>query len=337
MRALIVGFLCSLLLVFSACEKGEKQEAKEVKEPEKKKLTIALIPKCTTHEFWKTVHAGGIKAERELGINMIWKGPIKEDDREHQIRVVEDFTSRRVSGIVLAPLDDTALRIPVRDAIRSGIPVVIIDSGLLSDDHISFVATNNFKGGRMAGEHMAKLLGGKGRVVVLRYLEGSASTTKRENGFLEAIRENPGIEVVSENQYAGATTETAYQASENLLAPLKKEDGSLTIDGIFCPSESTTFGMLRALQDGGMAGKVHFIGFDSSAKLVEALRAGEIDALMLQNPMNIGYLGVVTMAKHLAGEKVEKRIDTGATVVTRENMDQPEIKQLLEPDLDKWL
>jgi len=250
---------------------------------------------------------------------------------------VEDFISRGVSGIVLAPLDEMALRIPVREAVGSGIPVVIIDSGINSDDHISFVATDNYKGGLLAGEHMAGLLGGRGRVIVLRYLEGSASTTKRENGFLEVVKRHPGIEVVVENQYAGPTTETAYRQSENMLAPLKNRDGSLNIHGIFCPSESTTFGMLRALQDGGLAGTARFVGFDSSIKLVQALRAGEIDALVLQDPMNIAYVGVKTMVRHLKGEPVEKRIDTGATVVTKENMDRPRIKELLEPDLDKWL
>lgn len=334
MRALIVMFLCSSFLMFSACEKEKFDKAKE---PQMKKLTIALIPKCTTHEFWKTVHAGGIKGAREFDIKMIWKGPIKEDDREHQIQVVENFTSGGVDGIVLAPLDDTALRIAVRDAVRNGVPVVIIDSGINSDDHVSFVATDNYRGGVLAGEHMVELLGGKGKVIVLRYLEGSASTSKREQGFLDTVKKHPGITVVSENQYAGATTETAYRASENMLAPLKAEDGSLTIDGIFCPSESTTFGMLRALQDGRIAGKVRFVGFDSSAKLVEALRAGELDALILQDPLNMGYLGIKTMVAHLKGEKIQKRVDTGATVVTKENMDQPGVKELLVPDLDKWL
>jgi ribose transport system substrate-binding protein len=300
-------------------------------------VTIAVIPKGTTHEFWKSIHAGAVKAARELDVEVIWKGPLKEDDREAQIAVVEDFITRGVSGIVLAPLDDAALRAPVTNAVRSGIPVVIIDSGLKSDDYVSFVATDNYRGGRLAGEHMAKLLGGKGRVVMLRYQEGSASTMNRERGFLDAVAEHPGIEVVSANQYGGATTESAYQASENLLAPLKSADGTLLIDGIFCPNESTTFGMLRALQDAGLAGKVRFIGFDSSIKLVEALRKGEIDALVVQNPMRMGYLGVKTMVEHLQGKTVERRIDTGVTLVTREKMEEPEIKELLQPDLARWL
>jgi ribose transport system substrate-binding protein len=303
---------------------------------EKTETVIAVIPKGTTHEFWKSIHAGAVRAARELNVKIIWKGPLKEDDREQQIKVVENFISKRVTGIVLAPLDDVALRGPVRAAMRAGIPVVIIDSGLKSDDYVSFVATDNYRGGSMAGEYLASRLNGRGKVVMLRYQEGSASTMERERGFLDAIAKFPGIQLVSANQYGGATTESAYKASENLLNPLK-QGGKLTIDGIFCPNESTTFGMLRALQDGGLAGTVTFVGFDSSEKLVEALRRGAIHGLILQNPMKMGYLGVQTLVAHLRGETVEKRIDTGVTLVTPENMDAPEIKELLAPDLKPWL
>jgi ribose transport system substrate-binding protein len=173
-------------------------------------------------------------------------------------------------------------------------------------------------------------------VIMLRYQEGSASTMKREQGFLDAIAEHKDIEVVSSNQHGGATTESAFSNSENLLAPLKA-DGGLSIDGIFCPNESTTFGMLRALKDAGLAGKVIFVGFDSSPKLVEAMRNDVIHGLVLQNPMKMGYLGVKTLAAHLKGEPVEKRIDTGVVLITPENMDEPESMELLEPDYDKWL
>ena len=300
-------------------------------------LTIAVIPKGTTHEFWKSIHAGAVKAAKELGVEIIWKGPLKEDDRDEQIKVVEDMTNRGVSGIVLAPLDDTALRLPVEEATRKDIPVVIIDSGLQSEDYVSFVATDNYNGGKLAGEHMAELLGGEGKVIMLRYAEGSASTMQREQGFVDGIAAAEGIELVSSNQYGGATTESAYKASENLLAPLKSDDGSLTVDGIFCPNESTTFGMLRALQDGRLAGKVKFIGFDSSEKLVAALQSGELNALVLQDPMNMGYLGVKTMVQHLKGEDVEGRISTGENLVTPNNMDEPDMQSLLKPDYKKWL
>jgi len=320
--------LCSTLLLPS-CAKKEQSAAG--------KMTIAVIPKGTTHEFWKSIHAGAVKAAAETGVEIIWKGPLKEDDRDAQISVVEDFISRRVNGIVLAPLDDTALRSPVANATHSGIPVIIIDSDLKSEDYVSFVATDNYKGGRLAGKRMAEILKGKGKVVMLRYQEGSASTFNREKGFLDEIAEAKGITVVSANQYGGPTTETAYRSSENLLGPLKTSGGTLTIDGIFCPNESTTFGMLRALQDGGFAGKITFVGFDASTKLIEALAKGEIHGLVLQNPFLMGYAGVKSIVAHLKGEKVERKIDTGVALATKENMDQPEIAQLLRPDLSEWL
>jgi len=334
-RITIAVLLIAAVLVITI---GCKQEA----DSGSAKYRIAVIPKGTTHVFWKSIHAGAIKAQQEfkaagIDVEIIWKGPLKEDDRESQIRVVEDFVTRGVTGIVLAPLDDAALRTPVRDAVNNGIPVVIIDSGLKSDDYTSFVATDNYIGGQKGGEHLAKVIGGKGKVIMLRYQEGSASTMNREQGFLDAIAKHPEIKVVSSNQYGGATTESAFQASENLLAPLRTPDGGLTIDGIFCPNESTAFAMLRALKDTALAGKVHYVGFDSSDQLVKALAEGHIEGLVLQDPINMGYLGVKTIVAHLRGEKVEKRIDTGSEVATPQNMNDPKMKNLLEPDYKKWL
>ena len=300
-------------------------------------LTIAVIPKGTTHVFWKSIHAGAVKAAEEMGVSIIWKGPLKEDDRESQITVVENFITTGVSGIVLAPLDNMALRRPVTEAVRNGIPVVIIDSDLKSDDYASFVATDNYVGGQKAGSHLAKILNGKGKVAMLRYQEGSASTANREQGFLDAIAQFPDIEVVSSNQYGGATTETAYQASENMLGPLKMADDTLAIDGLFCPNESTTFGMLRALQDSKLAGKVKFVGFDSSEMLIRALEKGHINGLILQDPMNMGYLGVKKLVQHIRGQTVEEKIDTGSTIVTTESMKQPDVQAVLNPDYKKWL
>lgn len=306
--------------------------------PEKPgRITIAVIPKGTSHVFWQSIHAGAKKAAQELDVDIIWRGPLREDDRDSQVSEVEGFVTRGVSGIVLAPLDETALVGPVDGAMKQKIPVVIFDSGLKGENYVSFVATDNFKGGKLGGEELVRRLNGKGKVVLLRYAEGSDSTNQREQGFLEAMKEAPGIEVVSANQYGGADVEGAYKKSESLLSVHKKADGSLGIDGIFCPNESTTFAMLRVLHDNGWSGKVRYVGFDASEHLVKALEEGSIDALVLQDPVKMGYLGVKTMVAHLKGEKVERRIDTGVHVVTRENMTQPEMKDLLSPDLSKWL
>jgi ribose transport system substrate-binding protein len=300
--------------------------------------TIAVIPKGTTHEFWKAINAGAIKAQRELTAagtqtDIIWKGPLREDDRDQQIQVVENFMARRVNAIVLAPLDSQALVRPVHHALQAGVPVVVMDSGLKSDEYVSFVATDNYKGGVMAGEEMGKLLGGKGKVILLRYQVGSASTEARESGFLEALKKFPGIQLISSDQHAGATRELAYQASQNLLNRFGRE-----VNGVFCPCEPPTIAMTKALRDLGLAGgKVKMVGFDAGSQSVLDLKNGDLQALVVQNPMLMGYLGVVTAVKHLRGEQVEKRIDTGVALVTSQNMNQPEITELLHPPLEKYL
>lgn len=306
---------------------------------ERRSYTIAVIPKGTTHEFWKSINAGAFKARNELRdkgvrINVIWKGPLKEDDRDQQIQVVENFMTRRVSGIVLAPLDSQALVRPVENAVEGKVPVVVIDSGLKSDKYVSFVATDNYKGGQMAGDYLGTLLAGKGNVILLRYAVGSASTEARENGFLDVLKsKHPNINLISTDQYAGATRETAYQASQNLLNRFGRE-----VDGIFCANEPSTIAMTKALRDIGRAGGiVKMVGFDAGSQSVVDMKNGDLQGLIVQNPVLMGYLGVMTMIDHLEGKPVEKRIDTGVVLVTSENMEMPGIKELLNPPLEKYL
>jgi ribose transport system substrate-binding protein len=301
------------------------------------RLTIAMIPKGTTHNFWQSIHAGGEKAAQELGVNLIWRGPLREDDRSSQISEVEGFITRGVSGIALAPLDESALAPPVADAQRAKIPVVIFDSGLKGSDYVSFVATDNRKGGRIAGEHVAARLNGKGKAILLRYAEGHDSTTQREEGFLEALAAHKGIQILSSNQYVGADVEGAYKRAESLLSNYRKADGGLDVDAIFCVNESSTFAVMRVLQDQGWAGQVRFLGFDASDNLVKGLKEGHIEALVIQDPVKMGYLAVKTLVSHIKGEPVEKRIDTGVHLATQQNMNEPEMKELLSPDLSKWL
>jgi ribose transport system substrate-binding protein len=304
--------------------------------PANKKLQIAVIPKGTTNEFWKAIHAGAVKAANERGnVDIIWKGPIREDDREEQIKVVENFVSQGVDGIVLAPLDDQALVPVLNDAKARKIPVVIFDSAVKWNDSVSFVATNNFKAGALGAERLAEVLGGKGDVILLRYAEGSASTMEREAGFLDTMaRKYPGIKIVSSNRYAGATVEPAYAAAENLISTFK------TVNGIFTPNESTTLGTLLALRAAGRIGgqnEVKLVGFDAGDKLVEALGKGELYGLVLQNPLRMAELAVNALVDSLAGKPVEKRIDTGEYMITPQNMKQPDMNLLLHPPVDQYL
>jgi len=287
---------------------------------------IAVIPKGTTHTFWKSVEAGARRAGAELGAEILWKGPLKEDDRAQQIGVVQQFVGSGVSGIVLAPLDDTALRTPVKSANDRNIPVVIFDSALKGEagkDFVSYVATDNRRGGRLAGEELARLLNGKGKVVLLRYAEGSASTLEREAGFLEALAPHPGIELIVSNRYAGATVATAQDAAMNLIDKLREADG------IFASNESATQGMLLALRQTGLVKKKIFVGFDTSVNLLAAMERGDIQALVAQNPTRMGYLAVSTIVRHLRGEKVEPAIDTGCILVTKANRHTPEVEAVL--------
>ena len=303
------------------------------------KLTIAVIPKGTSHEFWKSIHAGAVKAGRELEtdgrtIELIWKGPLREDDREQQVQVVENFIGRRIDGMVLAPLDSQALVGPVETAGRAKIPVVIIDSGLNTDRIVSYIATNNYLGGELAADRLAELLGGDGKALMLRCQVGSASTEEREAGFLNRIRgRHPGVQIVSSDQHGGATRDTAYRASQNLLNRFGRE-----VEAIFTPNESTTVGMLLAMRDAGLAGgRVILVGFDSGEQLVGALKDGDLQGLVSQNPFQMGYLGVKTLVDHIDGKPVDPMVDTGVTLVTPENIDDPAIRDLLNPPLDQYL
>jgi ribose transport system substrate-binding protein len=300
---------------------------------QQKTLKIAVIPKGTMHVFWKSIHAGAKAAEKELkGVQIDWQGPVVEDDRRAQIDLVETFIQRRMDGIVLAPLDDKALIAPVKAAGAAGIPVVIIDSDLAdATAYVSFVATDNCKGGVLGAQRLAELLGDKGgKVILLRYQVGSASTENREKGFMDEIAKHPKVQVISSDQYAGATVESAMTASQTLLTKY----GEGQVDGIFCPNESSAYGMLQALRGANRAGKIKYVGFDASDRLVEALEKGEISGLVVQNPYKMGYAGVRTIVAHIRGEKVPKRIDTGVVLVTPENISEPEVQKLVHPPLE---
>ena len=330
-RFMIAAWIAMLAI---ACAKHEQTTAPK----SGKSFTIAVIPQGSTHEFWKSIHAGAMRTaqdEAKAGVNVtiIWKGPMREDDREQQVQVVEGFVTQHVDGIVLAPFDKNALVRPVEEAKRAGIPTVVVDSGLESADPISFVASNNYHGGELAADEMGRLLNGKGKVLALRYQEGVFSTEQREKGFIERIKAAyPNIQLISSNQFAGATRDTAKTAAENLLNRFGND-----LDGLFTPNESSTAGALLALEDAGKAGKIRFIGFDSSEVFVKAMRDGKLHGIVVQNPFRMGELGVKTVVDHLLSKPVEKRVDTGVTLITPANLDAPESQALLHPPLEKYL
>ncbi len=293
-----------------------------------RRLTIAVVPMGTTHEFWKSIHAGAETAARELGVRIIWKGPLRETDRNEQLQIVETLTGSGIDALVLSPIDDRALVRPVVEAAGLGIPTVIFNTALSGDAPAATISTDNFRGGVLAAGLVGKLTGGRGRVILMRVTEGVEGTMKREEGFLRTLRADfPGLAIVSDNQYAGASTEGAYQTMENLLARFQ------TVDAVFTPNESTTFGALRALEDHGLAGRIVHVGFDSSAKLIEAMAGRKIQGLVLQDPFEMGYRSVRTAVARLRGEPFERSVATGVVLATPDNMNEPAIRRLLAPDL----
>lgn len=322
----------TIAFFLQACSSKESSKEAAQTDTNPDNIQIAVIPKGTTHIYWNSVHAGAAKAAKELGVTIHWQGPLKEDDRQVQIQTMQNFISRGVNAIALAPLDSRSLIPSVKTARNRHIPVIIFDSDLGSEEYESFVATDNLEGGRLSAKRLAEVMGGKGKVILLRYAEGSASTTNREEGFLQGMKDyGKGIDIISSNQYAGVTIEKALQVAQNLLNRFPD------VGGVFCPNETSAQAMLRALQMSNKAGKVKLIGFDANETLVKALQKGEVHGLALQDPFTMGYLAVATATKAIRGERYERRIDTGVQMVTPENMDQAQMKVLLYPEIDKWL
>lgn len=291
-------------------------------------LRIAVVPKGTSNIYWQTVHAGARKAEQELeGVEVLWKGPTVETDREQQISILQDFIVQDVDGIVVAPQDAEAMVSVIERASRKDIPVVIIDSGINTEEYVSYVATDNYLGGQKAGEEMAKYLNETGKVVMIMNDPGGASTNQREKGFEEVVAKFPNVELV-DKQYHYNQSDKARAVMEDLIT--RHPD----LNGVFCSNESSSIGTLLAIQTKQLSDKLTFIGFDSSDDLIKGLESGDMNAIIQQDPFKIGYDGVKTMLSHLHGEGVERRVDTGVYVVTKENMSQPEINALLHPQLD---
>ncbi len=284
---------------------------------------IAVIPKGTSSVFWESVHAGAEKAGKEFGYEISWNGPELESDRERQIQIVEDFIALKVAGIVLAPNGSNALVPKVEEMFARNIPCVIIDSEIDTDKYVSFAATNNYQGGVIAARRMGKILDGKGKVIVVKFMPGSGSTTNRENGFIDTIeKEFTGIEIV-DTKYGMATVETALQAAEDLLTKHTE------LDGLYACNAGTSVGSAQALQSQGRTDSIKMVGFDAEETLIDKLKSGVIDSLVVQDPYKMGYIGVKTLVDKLNGKEVPKSIDTGVELITVERLEEPKIKALL--------
>lgn len=292
---------------------------------------VGVVPKGTNHTFWQSVHAGAIKAGKEFGLEILWNAPQLEIDTARQISIVENLITRQVDGIVLAPVDADALVAVVERAAGEGIPVAIFDSAINTDRIVTFVVTDNYQGGVMAADRMGEILDGKGKVGVIGFMPGSASTMKREAGFVETVESRfPGIEVVGV-RFNMADRAKALAEAENLLT------AHPDLAGFFADNESSVDGTVQAVKLRGLSGKVKIVGFDASETLVADMRAGVIDSIVVQDPFKMGYESTRQMSIHLAGGETEPHIDSGAYLLRPENVDTPEMQAVVFPDLEYWL
>ena len=293
-------------------------------------IQIAVIPKSVGNEYWAAVQAGAMRAKADLAtegiaVDILWKGTEREDQIDQQKQIVADFVAQKVDAIVLAPMHARYLVPAVEAAVAAKVPVILIDSSLNSAVATSTVATDNYRAGMFAARRLAEVIGGKGKVLMLRFQPGHASTAPRESGFLDTIKKHPEIEVVSSDQFAGPTVESAQKAGQALL---DRFGGDLK--GVFTPNLISTTGMLQALRAAGLAGKVSFVGFDSTTEQIEALRKGEMQGMMVQQPFMMGYTGVRSAGAALQGKPGDKEVATDAKLVTKDNLDTPEIQRLLK-------
>ena len=317
------------LFIFTGC--GDKGSSGSNSTTDKKKIVV--VPKAYDVDFWKVVHGGMAKAAIENpNYEVVWQSPSVNGDSSSQKATMETLIGQQYDAISVAPIDERELVKTISSAKKAGVKVLVWDSGVSKEDDIeTFIATDNYKGGVLCAEALAKAMDQKGTVAMLRYVEGSASTTKREQGFLDTIKKYEGITYKEINQRGGKDEATAKTASENILQANKD------IQGFFCPNQTTTEGMLLALKQLNQNGKIKVVGFDFNPAIADAIKSGDLYATAAQNPFRMGYLAVTEAIKVLEGKKIEKRVDTGVAIITNENMNSEEMKEVLFPDYNSWI
>ena len=295
---------------------------------------VAVIAKSTVNAYWKAVEAGAKQAGEEERLDVIWTGPDAETNHTQQANMVDNMVNRGVAGIVLAPTNFDALVRPVESAVQRGVPVVLMDSTLNSKTPTSVVATDNEAAGRQAADALAAAIGDKkpngGKVIMLRFLEGSGSTEAREKGFVEELKAK-GLTLLDSAYTKGTGSTTDAADTADALIRRNTKDGTLAADGIFASNQPTAIGMLRKLEQFKAQGTkidAPFVGFDAHEVLLNGIREGKVAAIVTQDPRQIGYVAVKTMAKVLRKEPVEPTISTATATITKANIDDAKIKAI---------
>lgn len=316
-RRVLLALVAATALVASAC--GDDDGAEDGGEEQ---LDIVLIQGVAGDEFYITMDCGAAAAAEELGVNYSVQGPSEFDPTE-QIPIVEAVTAQQPDAILIAPTERTALAGPLQAAQDAGITVVLVDT-IVDDPNIgiSRIATDNVEGGRVAGEALVELIGGEGTVFVNTTQPGVSTVEERVQGFEEVIEGEPGIE------YLGAefNNDDATRAAEITSAVLA---GNPDLAGIFATNLFSAEGAATALREAGAQEQVQLVGFDASPGQVGQLEEGLVQALVAQNPREIGVQGVQTAVASLRGEDFEEQITTPLTVVTQENLDDPAVRDTL--------
>jgi ribose transport system substrate-binding protein len=326
-----IACLITLTPLLSACQKqpeettgGPPAAPPDTPAASSESRTIAVVPKGVAFDFWLTVKAGAEAAGREENAQILWNGPDKETNVAGQIAILEDFINRKVDAIVMAATDATALVDTIKKASTAGIPVVTIDSGVASDIPVSLIATDNEKGAAMAAEHLAGLIGKKGEVGLVPFIQGAATSDARERGFKQGLTKSPNVKLAA-TLYSKSQSDEAIRVTEDMLT------SHPDLAGIFAANEPGAIGCAQVLEAKGKAGKVKLVAFDAAPTEIQALERGTIQALVVQNPYKMGYEGVKAALRAVRDEPVEKRIDTGVAIVTQENLQTEEIQRLLKP------
>jgi ribose transport system substrate-binding protein len=291
--------------------------------------TVAVIPKASADIFWQSVHAGAVKSSWENNVKIVWDGPANETDIATEMQIVETMINRRVDAIALAPSDKSAFKIVVDRASAAGIPVIIYDSGIDTENYVTFVATDNYLGGKMGADRLGQVLAGKGKIVMVKTVPGGASTTAREDGFRDELKAKfPAIQILDE-RYGMASIAQSLTVTENMLT------AHPDLDGMFCSNESGTSGAAQALK--ARRSKIKLVGFDSSPMLIDQLQAGWINTLVIQDPFKMGETAFDEAVKAIRGEKPPKRVALPPRLVDLGNLHEPAIQAQLNPDLKKYL
>ncbi len=301
---------------------------------QEKKFTIALIPGLTTDAFYITMRKGAQLAADALGVELLFQGG-PEFNPTVQVPVLQAVIARAPDAILIAPTDKQQLIAPLQVAHEKGIPVItvdtFIDDGQYQDGEgpgdfpLSYIASDNVLGGRMAARALAKAIGGKGKVYVSNVKPGISTTDQREEGFKLEMANYPDIEVL-ETQF---NDDDANKAAAQLQAVYARNPD---LKGVFGANLFSAIGAADGVKALGKSGEIKVVAFDAPQRIVDDIKSGLIDMAIAQHPAEIGYYGVVTAYAVLVGQSVPVQIGTGFTVMDASNIDDPEIRKFVYSD-----